>query len=309
MCDIWKDNKNNIELGEEDILPLRDALRKLNTQELVLSGGEALLHSNFFKLCALLKEVPVKITLLSTGMGLQRHIPDLIRWVDNIIVSLDGDAPTHNRIRDIPNAFSKLESSIQAIKSQFPYFPISARTVIHKENFKRWKEIIQVAKRMGLDHISFLPADLTSQAFNRLDPWNLSRQNEIAIPISDLSALEAVTYEVVKISRQTNYKGFILESPEKLMDIFRYYNAVQGLGEFPYKKCNAPWVSTVIEADGTVRPCFFLESMGNIQSESLLKILNSEASIKFRKDLNPSHHETCKRCVCSLNLSPFKNLS
>ena len=51
--------------------------------------------------------------------------------------------------------------------------------------------------------------------------------------------------------------GFITESVDKIEDIYHYYAAFYGLNPFPYKRCNAPWVSTVVEADGSVRPCFF----------------------------------------------------
>ena len=50
---------------------------------------------------------------------------------------------------------------------------------------------------------------------------------------------------------------------------------IMAYNEFPYKKCNAPWVSTVMEADGTVRPCFFHEAYGNIKSGTLESIINS----------------------------------
>ena len=80
------------------------------------------------------------------------------------------------------------------------------------------------------------------------------------------------------------------------------------LNPYPYKKCNAPWVSTVIEADGTVRPCFFHPGLGNIHHESLDKILNNEKAIHFRKKLDVNTDTTCKKCVCYLNLPPRINL-
>jgi MoaA/NifB/PqqE/SkfB family radical SAM enzyme len=100
---------------------------------------------------------------------------------------------------------------------------------------------------------------------------------------------------------------FIAESPEKIMKIYTYYAAINGLSEFPYKKCNAPWVSTVVEADGSVRPCFFHASFGNIRQDSLLGILNGRKGMQFRKELNMEKNETCKRCVCYLNLSAWVN--
>jgi Fe-coproporphyrin III synthase len=68
-------------------------------------------------------------------------------------------------------------------------------------------------------------------------------------------------------------------------------------------------VSTVIEADGTVRPCFFHAPVGNIRNDSLEKILNSKQSIRFRKELDMDSNSTCVKCVCYLNLPPQARLS
>ncbi|MBE0572400.1 MAG: SPASM domain-containing protein, partial [Ignavibacteriaceae bacterium] len=70
----------------------------------------------------------------------------------------------------------------------------------------------------------------------------------------------------------------------------------------------APWVSAVIEADGSVRPCFFHEVIGDIREAYLADIINSEKSISFRKNLDVQTNPICKKCVCSLNLSPFARL-
>ena len=98
--------------------------------------------------------------------------------------------------------------------------------------------------------------------------------------------------------------GFIAESPQKFQKIYYYYAATLGLNPFPYKRCNAPWVSVVVEADGTVRPCFFHKAYGNIRTESLDTILNGPSAIQFRKTLDMESNETCKKCVCYLNLKP-----
>ena len=72
--------------------------------------------------------------------------------------------------------------------------------------------------------------------------------------------------------------------------------------------CNAPWVSAVIEADGSVRPCFFHPISGDIRENSLLDIINSEKSISFRKNLDVKTNSICEKCVCYLNLSPFAKI-
>jgi hypothetical protein len=67
-------------------------------------------------------------------------------------------------------------------------------------------------------------------------------------------------------------------------------------------RCNAPWVSAVIEASGDVRPCFFHPVLGNIHRQTFTDIINSSEALAFRASLNVASNETCKRCVCSLHL-------
>jgi MoaA/NifB/PqqE/SkfB family radical SAM enzyme len=98
--------------------------------------------------------------------------------------------------------------------------------------------------------------------------------------------------------------GFIAESAKKLQKIVEYYGALHAQNPFPSVKCNAPWVSVSIEADGTVRPCFFHKKIGNIRNLSLGELLNSPEAMDFRRNLNVSNNEICRKCVCTLNYKP-----
>lgn len=309
MCDIWKDNKNLKQLTEKDIHGLLDSLKKLGTQQVVMSGGEALLNPNFFKFCEILKKQNIKVSLLSTGLTLRRNAEQLLLSVNDIIVSLDGNEDIHDRIRNIPGAFKKLKEGVQYIKSIDPSFKITARTVIHRLNFRVWPAIINAAKEIGLDQVSFLPADISSHAFNREVLWSDHRQHEILPDENELAELNKVLEQLIEEHPEDFTKNFIAESPEKLRKIYSYYAAFYGKNPFPYKKCNAPWVSAVIEADGTVRPCFFHAPLGNIRKQSLDMILNSEEGIRFRKELDMGTNDTCIKCVCYLNLPPGTKLN
>jgi len=307
MCDIWKDNKNLKQLSEKDISGLLGSLKKLGTRRVVLSGGEALLHPNFFRLCELLKKLPLKITLLSTGLTVKKHAGQIVRHVDDLIVSLDGDKEIHNQIRNIPNAFDLLKEGIISIKQICASFKITARTVIHKINFRIWPGILQAAKEIAVDQISFLPADISSHAFNREVLWSEKKQEEIRIEEFELSELKQVIDHIISQNSEDFLNGFIAEGPEKLKKIYHYYAAFYGFSPFPEKKCNAPWVSAVVEADGSVRPCFFHNKIGNINESSLDEVLNSNEAIQFRKKLDIIKNETCVKCVCYLHLSPGAN--
>jgi len=303
MCDIWKDNKNLKQLTEEDITDLLTSLKKFGTRQVVMSGGEALLNTNFFKLCQILKKQHIKVSLLTTGLSIKNNADNILKWVDELIVSLDGDEPMHDAIRNIPNAFKKLREGVMYLKELNPAYRITARTVIHRLNFRNWPAIIAAAKDMGIDQISFLPADVSSHAFNRQTAWSEPKQHEILISEQELPELQKIADQVISQSHDFG-THFIAESRAKIQDIYNYYAAFYGLNPFPFKKCNAPWVSAVIEADGSVRPCFFMDSIGNIRDNSLTNILNSNEAISFRKALNTSTNDICTKCVCSLNLPP-----
>lgn len=309
MCDIWKDNKNLKQLTEPDITGLLAVLKKFGTHTVVMSGGEALLNSNFFRLCEILKSGNLKISLLTTGLSIKKNAEQLLRWVDDLVVSLDGDEPLHDAIRNVPNAFKKMSEGIIYLKKLRPEYRITSRTVIHRLNFRNWQNIINAALEMGMDQISFLPADVSSHAFNRQITWDEPRQDEILLAQDELPELQNVVGQVVKNNSSLFESHFIAESPLKIQQIYQYYAAWYKLNPFPFKKCNAPWVSTVIEADGSVRPCFFHQSLGNIHDTPLDELLNSEKSVSFRKNLNMSSDPVCVKCVCTLNLLPFAKLS
>ena len=285
-----------------------DSLRSLGTRQVLLSGGEALLNPNFFQLCAILKKAEIKITLLSTGIALARHAHNILRWVDDIIVSLDGDEKGHDAIRNISGAYRKMREGIQQLHAVNPEFRVTGRTVIHRLNFRNLPGILDAARALGLGQISFLPADVTSEAFNRADPWDEPRQHEILPTREELPELQDMLHRIVDEYQPLFASRFIAEAPAKFLKIGAYYAASHGLNPYPYKKCNAPWVSTVVEADGTVRPCFFLPPIGNIHERSLETILNDPEAILFRRNLDMDENPTCLRCVCYLNLPPRAKL-
>jgi MoaA/NifB/PqqE/SkfB family radical SAM enzyme len=304
MCDIWKDNKNLRQLTPNDVSDLLKTLKEFGTKQVVMSGGEALLNINFFKLCEILKINGMHVTLLSTGLSIEKNAEQILKWVDELIVSIDGDEALHDAIRNINGAFAKLKQGVEHLRLLNPSYRITARTVIHRLNFRNWMNIIREAKAMGINQISFLPADVSSHAFNRQTAWSEPKQHEILLAETELPEFKIIVEKIIEEFKEDFSSRFIAETPLKFKDIYHYYAAFYGLNPFPFKKCNAPWVSTVIEADGAVRPCFFHESIGNIRVNSLSTILNSKEAIHFRKSLDMSSNATCIKCVCSLNLKP-----
>jgi MoaA/NifB/PqqE/SkfB family radical SAM enzyme len=304
MCDIWKGNGTVKQLDETDVCNLLASLKKLGTRWVVMSGGEALLNPNLFRLCDLLRAEGLKVTILSTGLLLTRYAQQVVSQTDEVIVSLDGSEAVHNAIRRIPTAYQKLRAGVKAVKALKDDFRISARCVIQRLNFADWPNIIASAHEIGLDQISFLPADVSSEAFNRPDPWAEERIEDVKLAEAELPRLKTVIEQLLNDYTADFAGGYIAESPAKIRRIYDYYAAFYGLSQFPPVRCNAPWVSAVVEADGTVRPCFFHHAIGNIRQTPLPELLNNPEVIAFRKNLDMDADPICHKCVCSLNLRP-----
>jgi Fe-coproporphyrin III synthase len=297
MCDIWKDPVES-ELSVQDLERHLADIETLNVKWVVFSGGEPLMHPDLFRLSDMLRARNIRVTLLSTGLLLKRYAEQIVTRIDDVIVSLDGPARVHNQIRRVPGAFSHLEQGVRAIHNINPAFPVSARCTIQRLNYSSPGETVQVAKQLGLGSISFLAADVASEAFNRFQVWEAYRQAQVALTLEEVVKLERELEGVIEDWHGT---GFVAESPEKLRRIPQHFRAQLGLARPESPRCNAPWVSAVVEANGTVRPCFFHRPIGSLKSHSLLQVLNSFEAQQFRASLDVAANPVCRRCVCSLN--------
>lgn len=309
MCDIWKANAEKKELSVDLLEKHLPAIKKLGVRRIALSGGEALMHSNLWKFCEALKTVPVKISLLSTGISIKNNAPEIVRYCDDVIVSLDGNSATHNAVRNIPSAFEKLEEGIRSLKQISPGFRVTGRTVLQKRNFHDLKDIILAAKQLRLDQISFLPADVSSEAFNRPQPWDIEHLSAVSLNHEEVKDLEHLIRKSFIEFKQEFDSKFISESRDKMLDIPRYYKALLGEETFPVKSCNAPWISAVVESNGDVLPCFFHKPYGNIHHDNLGEIINSKKAVSFRKYLNVQADPVCQRCVCSIHVPVWSTVN
>ncbi len=303
MCDIWR-AKDKQELQPEEIARWLGEWRELGIRRVVLSGGEPLMHSRMWEMCEHLRQADIGITVLSTGLLLRRHAPELVRYCDDVIVSLDGPPEIHDRIRNVPRAFEKLADGVSAVREAGTNICISARCTVQRENFRYLRATVEAAMNVGFERISFLAADVKSEAFNRPGGWPSGRVTNVALNHNDLPELKCEIDALEWEFAGEFQRGFISESPAKLRRrLLQYFSALLGSAEFHPNECNAPWVSSVIEADGTVRPCFFHAPIGNIrESGSLEAVLNSPKALAFRGNLDVKTNPMCRQCVCTLAL-------
>jgi Fe-coproporphyrin III synthase len=300
MCDIWKRERHE-QVRVADLDRHRASLRNLGVRQVVLSGGEPLLHSDLHALCNFFRQENIHLTLLTTGLLLLKRANDVSTLFDDVIVSIDGPRAIHDGIRRVNGAFDVIGRGLTAVQKQNPDIEVACRTTVQKANHRHLRATVTAARMLGFDSISFLAADLTSEAFNRPLVWPGERQSEIALTAQEAAELEDEMEALIVEHDHDIRSKYIVESPDKLRRISRRFR--EHLGELSPQApiCNAPWVSAVIEVDGSVRPCFFHRVVGNITSSSLEEVVNGQAARLFRKSLSVPADPTCRRCVCSLN--------
>lgn len=299
MCDIWKIREVR-EITAEDLKPHLDSLRELRVRWIVFSGGEPLMHSDLASLARLCRDEGIRLTLLTAGLLLERQAEKVTQWMDDVIISIDGPPGVHDVVRCVPGAFTRLSAGVREIRRLRPQMPVHGRCTVQKSNFRHLRDTVRVARTLGLNSISFLAADTTSEAFNRPLGWPRERQASIALDDSEVEGLDLEVKALIRDCCQEIESGFISETPEKLRRIVLHYRATLGQTQPVAPRCNAPWVSAVVEADGTVRPCFFHRPIGNIREANLRDVLNGETAVKFRRELDVAGNPVCQRCVCSL---------
>jgi len=300
MCDIWRrDGGREIDL--QWLERQRPSIERLGVKQVVLTGGEPLLHSRFKELCVILKDSGVRITLLTTGLLLAKRAESVAESVDEVIVSLDGPAEVHDQIRRVKGAFSLMRDGIRAVRQHRPAMPAHARTTIQKMNHRLLRQTVKAARLLSLDSISFLAADVTSSAFNHDLVWPGEQLRQVVLTRAEVEELEEEIEALVRENGVDFATCFILESRKKLRGIPRRFR--EQLGDLAPRAplCNAPWVSAVIEVDGGIRPCFFHPKVGDASAMPLEMAINSATAIEFRSSLDVQGNPTCKNCVCSLN--------
>jgi Fe-coproporphyrin III synthase len=299
MCDIWK-REENVGVTAADLERHRESLRRLSVEWVVLSGGEPLMNRDLGAVCTFFRELNIRRTLLTTGLLLERRATEVALHFDDVIVSIDGPQAVHDGIRQVNGGFELIRSGVAAVRALQPGMKITARTTVQKLNHASLRETVRSAKDFGLNGISFLAADVTSEAFNRPLLWLGERQNEVTLSAEEVRTLEGEIEQLIAQFADDISSAYIAEGPAKLRRIVSGFKARLGQATYESPRCNAPWVSAVIDADGSLRPCFFHRTVGNIADGSLEEVINGETARAFRRELNVETNPVCRRCVCSL---------
>ena len=307
-CDWWKSTGED-DLTLDEVATVARTLPALGTSVVAFSGGEPLVRSDIFEIATIFRRQRIRLQLLTNGLLLQRYASEVAEHFSEVTISIDGSTPeSYERIRGV--------AGLSAIEAG-----VTARATLHAANFRELPRLVHRTRAMGFDGLSFLPADVWSDAFGRagLQAGNGGRDSSPRTPIGAgapdrlmLTTREAAEFMSVIARTARDHEsdfttGYIAESPRKLQRMPHYYAALRGTARFPPVRCNAPFISVVLEANGTVRPCFFHQSLGNVRNKSLVEIVRRELPA-FRRGLSVRSNPVCQRCVCSIKAGIWSRL-
>jgi len=150
----------------ESVTRLLPSLAQLQTQVVLLSGGEPLLNPEWAATAQLLRANGLQVWLLTSGLSLAKHAHRAAELFDAITVSLDGtDAQTYAAIRGL-DAFDKVCEGIRAA-AEHGVSP-SIRVTLQRANYRQLPKFVALARELGAREVSFLAVDVANpEAFGR----------------------------------------------------------------------------------------------------------------------------------------------
>ena len=180
MCDIWRIREPR-EITLADLDQQLASFRELSVRWIVFTGGEPQMNGELSSVARMIRAAGIRVTMLTAGLLLESHAESIAATIDDVIVSLDGPRAVHDHIRRVPHAFERIAAGVAGLRKVRPDMQVRARCTVQKANHRSLCDVVQSAKEIGLNSISFLAADLTSEAFNRPLGWTPEHQDRVAL--------------------------------------------------------------------------------------------------------------------------------
>lgn len=134
------------DLSFERVLGILDQFEEIQGLRLLLSGGEPLLHPQFWKINDLLRNYDFRSVLLTNGTLITKKVAKRLQ-VHEVQVSLDGMKEGHESLRG-KGTFLKALMAIDYLHEAG--IQVSVATMIHKDNLKEFDSLAGLLQSKGI---------------------------------------------------------------------------------------------------------------------------------------------------------------
>jgi AdoMet-dependent heme synthase len=241
-------------------------------KEIVVSGGEPLIHQNFYEMLKAVRENGGDFVTLTTNGSLMTdcHL-DFIESLEFkrfiLSVSLDSlDPEEHDSFRKFPGAFRRALHAVRMIvKRNLPNVMTSVRTTLHPNQIDQMENIIQFVRSLGCQRSSLSAIHPAGRSIERPDLWMTKDQKKMFIKR---------VYEL-----KAKYTDLQISTNDPLKCLVRGYDDLGDDGELVFDGCAAAAVTFNVGADGTMTPCALL----NIPMMNVFGLSIEEITEQYRK--------------------------
>lgn len=246
-------------------------------ETVILSGGEALLHTKVWEIIDVIHSFNLKCVILTNGSLLSRsYIREFKQKKVDLQISLDGyDAETNDKIRGT-GSFDKIIYAFEMINKEKYGSSVSINIVVNKYNYLGLEKIVNLAEDYNLASLGFNFIN----RIGRATLYNIELNNQQLMHAMDT---------VATLKNKSKLVNKILTPTMNC----RFDNLING----------DLFLNPLIDVDGNVYMCEYLRnpvfSIGNIYKEHLSKIMNGRKIknilelIQIRKDFMSE----CKKCI------------
>jgi radical SAM/SPASM domain protein of ACGX system len=248
-----------------------------------ITGGDPILHPDFWKLINLFKENNVKFGILGNPFHLNKEVCDRLKDAGCIAyqLSLDGLEDTHDFFR-MKGSYKETLNKIKVLKDSGIH--VNIMTTVSRINMDEIPELIDVVVEHGVDTFSF----------SRYCPEGYDEASHIK-PDEYRRFLEKVwdKFEEHKDAK-TNFN-----LKDHLWTLFLYERGIFKIPEnleddVIYDGCNCGNAHITILPNGNVYACRRMDScVGNIFDENIASIFTSKKMDEYRQY---DKFEKCSKC-------------
>ncbi|MFQ5814891.1 MAG: radical SAM/SPASM domain-containing protein [Candidatus Hydrothermarchaeaceae archaeon] len=141
--------------------------------KVLITGGEPLLHKNFWDVLKLASDLPMRVEVLTNGTLVTPEVAlGLSKYADQVQISLDGMREGHEAIR----GNGTFEATVEGMTNASEFMPVSCATMIHSKNLREFDSMESMLEDMGVCEWLL---DIPSNA------GNMTRHGELSLPYED----------------------------------------------------------------------------------------------------------------------------
>lgn len=271
-----------------------------------LSGGEPFLREDLFEIIEYIKDSGLTCGVCTNGTVLDEGKIKKLLKLDPlfIIFSLHGARHIHDKVTGIPGSYDSLFNNIKVVSSSRKRTRLIISCTINHVNLRHLKEVVEIARILKVDMLRF-------ENLNFLTDSEVERHHRVWKEIFHNGDDMQLSSYSGNVSNYDDYYNSIIEMQNgrngfKMPVYFKPLLDDSELRSWysdnfrTKRKCFFIWRSLFISPNGDILPCQFLVyRLGNIKTDSLEEVWNSERYRDLRLKLKKGLFPGCSRC-CKL---------